>query len=149
MLAHLLCCDSGSLYSGFVVEFNFCILYIFLSDFIYMDIKFIHYCTFFALVTQFFWSPSRKRNNHKEGGNHVTSYIQIILTFFLFFHYIHIISIHVYLGLKMIISQYIGEGDLGRESAGQQEPAQGKDSLLSDKHCTPCKINWRSSKQMG
>lgn len=51
---------------GVVVEFNFYILYIFISDFIYMDIKFIHSFIFFISVIRYLALPQEKQITTKR-----------------------------------------------------------------------------------
>lgn len=86
--------DSGSLYAGVMAEFNFYILYISISDFIYTGIKFIHSFMFFTSVIQYLALPQEKQTTTKRGGNYITNilYTNDVNNFLLFFHYIHIIS---------------------------------------------------------
>lgn len=76
--------DSGSLYSGPLVEFIFYILYMSISLFIHG-----HYIYSFLYVLHLrqsgFSSPLRRGNNHREDGNSITLYMLVMLTFLLLF----------------------------------------------------------------
>lgn len=58
--------DSGGLYAGVVVELNFYNLYMSISDFIYIDIKFIHSFMLFISVIQFLALPQEKEITTKR-----------------------------------------------------------------------------------